>query len=241
MKIKIKPKKTLKTLLSIICILLFMNVSALIFYYTVDISSFKSFSNTTLKLVKLFDFNQEVNVPTFYSAVTLFISSLLLFSITILNKRSGKSHLPWLGLGFVFLFLTFDEFASLHELIIGVSRETFNASGYFHYAWVIPYSLGLLILGLVYIPFLRKLAKNIRQLFLLSAAIFVSGAVGFEMLGGNVLQSQGVTPLFAFFYTVEETFEMVGIAVFIYALLTYIADNYKLVLKLGKKPRNMGS
>lgn len=238
MEIEIKPKQILGILLSIIGVLLFMNISALVFYYRVDIGSFKSFSNTTLNLVHLFDFNEEANIPTFYSAVTLLISALLLFSITILHKRSGKSYLPWLCLGAVFLFLTFDEFASLHELTIGVSREAFNASGYFHYAWVIPYSIGLVALGLIYIPFLKNLEKKIRNLFLLSAAIFVAGALGFEMLGGNVVQSHGPTPLFAFFYTVEETLEMVGIAVFIFALLTYIPNSYHLVFKLGNPLSN---
>lgn len=233
-EINISPKKTLKFLFYIITFLLMMNVVMLSFHHNFDIGSLKSFSNTTFKLVNLFDFNEEVNVPTFYSAVTLFTSALLLFSIAILSKRSGRSYVSWFCLGLIFLFLTFDEFASLHELVIGMSREAFNASGYFYYAWVIPYAFGLFILGLIYIPFLKNLPKNTRKTFLYAAAIFITGAIGFEMLGGNIVESQGPTPLFSLVYTIEETLEMVGIAVFIYALLTYIADNYNLVFTLGK-------
>lgn len=58
---------------------------------------------------------------------------------------------------------------------------------------------------------------------MLSGAIFVTGAVGFEFFGGNHVKLYGEENfIFSLFYTCEEFLEMLGIALFIYTLLSYI-------------------
>src|SRR5690606_19893923 len=109
---------------------------------------------------------------------------------------------------------------------IGMTRRTFNLSGYFYYAWIVPYGIAVVLLFALLLPFLKKLRKRTRVLFLLSGTIFISGAIGFEMLGGNVIQSQGPGALFSFFYTCEELLEMLGSSLFIYALLDYITQTF---------------
>jgi hypothetical protein len=54
---------------------------------------------------------------------------------------------------------------------------------------------------------------------LLSGALFVSGAVGMEMVGGGLAErGQQLTLLYDLITSIEEVLEMVGIAVFLFAI-----------------------
>ena len=176
-------------------------------------------------LVPLFDFNSEQNIPTFYSSIALIISSALLFLIALNCKKNKSSYIPWLGLSLIFLFLSIDEISSIHEKLTVHSREIFGTSGFLYYAWVIPYGLALGVFIILYSKFLLELPKNTMLLFLTSGGIYVLGAIGFESLGGRQAELLGLNNiLYSFYYTCEEFFEMLGIAIFIYTLLTYIVN-----------------
>ena len=103
-------------------------------------------------------------------------------------------------------------------------RESFGTSGFLYYAWLIPYGIALIAFVVAYFNWLMKLPRRIMALFVVSGAIFVSGAVGCELLAGRHHDLYGVDNLtYAFFYTCEEFLEMFGIVIFIYTLLSYIA------------------
>ena len=78
-------------------------------------------------------------------------------------------------------------------------------------------------------------------LFVLSGAVYVGGALGFELLGGWYASSEGVGNIqYAIITTFEELFEMLGIVFFIYSLLTYIKsefDSYSITVKSGGRRR----
>ncbi|WP_419600273.1 hypothetical protein [Thiolapillus sp.] len=127
----------------------------------------------------------------------------------------------------IFVFLSIDETASLHESLIDPLRNTVHASGVLYYSWVIPYGFALLLFVVLYLRFLLDLPRTIMLLFIASGAIFVSGALGFEMLGGWYADRYGeVSVAYAMLYTCEETLEMTGISLFIYSLLKYIAQRF---------------
>jgi len=58
---------------------------------------------------------------------------------------------------------------------------------------------------------------------MLSAGLYLSGAIGFEMLGGKSFEVNGLSFTYRVLYTMEETLEMIGLAVFIYTLNWYIS------------------
>ncbi|MCH6258321.1 hypothetical protein MLD52_17295 [Puniceicoccaceae bacterium K14] len=63
-------------------------------------------------------------------------------------------------------------------------------------------------------------------LFVSSGLIYVSGAIGFELIAGKYDEQFGEeTLMYSFLYTCEELLEMFGVALFIYALLVYIVDH----------------
>lgn len=185
---------------------------------------------------ELFDFNTEANIPTLYSTLLILACALVLYYIYNVLDRDSSHRRGWLWLALVFVYLGIDETASLHERLIPLLREEFNLSGYLYYAWIIPYSFAVLILSFAMVPFLLSLPKRIQALFVISGIIFLSGSVGMELLGGQQASLAGEENyLYAFFYTVEELLEMVGMTTFLYALLTYIVqykDSGQLIFKI---------
>lgn len=179
-------------------------------------------------LVPMFDFGAEKNIPTLYSSIALLFASALLMSIASSFRKQNTSYLPWLGLSLIFLFLAIDETCSIHERFSDISKETFNTSGIFFFAWVIPYTIALIVMVAAYSHFLTCLPRSTMIGFVLSGATFVSGAVGFEMLGGLQADVNGKSNLlYSVLYTCEETLEMLGIATFIYTLLKYIVESFE--------------
>ncbi len=221
MNFEIHPREVFVKLLCLIFALLFFNVMGVIsrFYFDHDYIYW---------LIRLLDFDTEKSIPTLYSTLALLFASTLLSIIAITHKRNGSAYLSWLGLAFIFLFLSIDEIVSLHEHFDRPVRESLNTSGAFYFAWIIPYGIALIALMIFYFKFLTNLPRNIMILFVVSGATYVSGAVGFEMVGGRQAELYGTDNLlYSFFYTCEEFLEMLGIVIFIYALLTYILSQFK--------------
>ena len=138
----------------------------------------------------------------------------------------------------IFLYLSFDEGSRIHELAIYPIRRVFGDSipSFLYFAWVIPAIPIMFILTISYFKFFFKLPKHTRRMFLISVILYLSGALGFEMIGGHYASINGVNNLgYSLITTVEESFEMAGNIVFINALMKYIEENFKEVVFLFKK------
>jgi hypothetical protein len=119
--------------------------------------------------------------------------------------------------------MSLDEAAKIHEGTIEPLRAFFNTSGIFYYAWVIIAFPAILLLTIFYARFLTHLPQNIRRLFLIAGALFITGLVGMEMVGGYFLTHKtGNWNYGSIILTLEEFLENVGIVIFIKALLFYI-------------------
>lgn len=173
-------------------------------------------------LNSLFHLDREQNFPTWFSTLILFTSSLLLFIIHGIISEI-KPNKFWLFLSIIFLYLSADEMVSLHERLIVPLRHTLNLTGIFYYGWIVVGLIFVCFVGILSIPFLRKLPKKASTHFVLAGAIYVLGAIGMEMVGGYLesLQLQ-YTVLYVTIITIEETLEMSGIIFFNYALVRYL-------------------
>lgn len=172
--------------------------------------------------VWILDPDTEFSLYTWFSTFNLLFAASMLFFAGIekwKSKQSFSIHVFLLSL--IFLALAFDEALSFHEKISGTVKSLFNASGVFYFAWVIP-ALALLLIGLIlYLPFIWSLTPRIRYPMMLSAFIFLSGAVGMEMLAGPYVAQHGVETLtYRLMANLEETLEGLGIAVFIWSILS---------------------
>jgi len=212
------PITIFKGLLGIITVLLILNMLSTYVYLTTE--NFRSYHNF---FIRLFDFSHEGNVPAYFSSLLLLFASSLLFLISFTEKLSQRKHLGWMGLGFVFAFLAIDEAVAIHEYFTEVFRNSLNLSGYLYYAWVIPYGIGVLALAFAYIPFFLKLDLRMFKLMMLSGVVFITGAIGLELIGGKWFVEGSPKLTLMILYTVEELLEMVGVSIFIYSLLWYIS------------------
>ncbi len=183
------------------------------------------------KLVKVFSLDLEQNVPSFFSMLLLFFTALLLGFITILKRKQNAPYLfEWAILSSGFLFMTFDEATQIHEKLIEPMRAVLGGKnlGIFYYAWVVPAIVLVLFLSVFFLKFLWSLPAKPRLTFIIAGIIYIGGAVGMELVGGSYSEAHGRDNLiYIALTTIEESLEMLGVIVFIWALLEYIADTYR--------------
>ncbi len=169
----------------------------------------------------------EANIPAWFSASLLLCAALLLGGIASAHRRVGERAVLWWLLSLLFVLLSLDEIAQLHELSIRPLREHFHASGFLYYPWIVPAGICASTLVIGYSGFLTALPGKTRWLFLIAGAIYVLGALGVEALSGRQASLHGEqTGLHHLIVTFEELLEMTGVAVFIYALLDYIGRRF---------------
>jgi hypothetical protein len=180
--VNINPKKIFIWQLRLIFLLFILHAISLILKFYVGDSKM---TQHAIKIIEyLFNFNFEKNIPTFYSAIAILCSSILLFYIAMMENYRNSKYLHWLVLFIIFFFLSIDEIASIHEHVsILIKNNNFEATGLYYRAWIIPYGIATFIFCIFYLKFLINLQRNIRYLFLLAGAIFIFGALGLEMLG----------------------------------------------------------
>jgi hypothetical protein len=187
--------------------------------------------NKLYGLILLFDIDAEYNIPTFFSMLLLLFAALLLAVITILErKRTGSHVFHWTILSFGFLVMAIDEVVCIHERLVNPLRRLLgpNNPGIFNFAWVIPGIALVLVLALFFLKFWLRLPTKTRLTFLMAAAIYIGGCIGFELIGGHYAKLHGIHNLaYSMLTTVEESLEMAGVIFFIWGLLVYLADTHK--------------
>ncbi len=170
--------------------------------------------------LRIFNLNSEMSIPTWFSQTLLLIAASLLF-ITGYAATTHRKY--WFGLTGIFLYLSLDEGSALHELTDVPIRTFFGIhSGPLFYSWVLLFAVIIIALVAIFIRFYLSLPKKTKLLFFTSAALFIGGAIGFEMVGGMLAAENGETDLaYSLAVAFEEYFEMMGVVIFIYALLDY--------------------
>ncbi len=218
MEIKVDPRQVAVAFLSVAAVLTVINSVLLFFYFYLG-------DDELFGLIDLFDFDIEGNVPTLYSAVSVLFCSALLALITRVNwrKPDGK-RFYWLGLTILFLLLAIDEGTAIHEEISTFLERYMDARGVLYFLWVVPYGIAMAVLALAYSKFVWELPKETRARFVMAGVIFLTGALGIEMLGAREADLNGYdTVTYCVLYSLEEMLEMLGIILFIYTLLSHLA------------------
>lgn len=187
--------------------------------------------------VQLFFVDGEKNVPATYSYLALLLCSILLAVIARFKSQESDRYVrQWKFLSVIFLYLSFDEAFLIHEQAAEPLRSALNASGILYFTWVVPGAAFVTIFLLAYWQFIKDLPSKTKYLFLIAGTIFVGGALGTELIGGWWTDNYGRDNIvYVTIATIEEALEMLGIVVFIYALLDYLASHLDLIqIKLKK-------
>lgn len=187
-------------------------------------------------LTQMFNLDEEINFPTYFSTFLLLTSSVL-FLLIASSKRKIKDRfsLNWYTLSFIFFFMSMDEILMLHEQLSAPIRNVMHTTGFFYFAWLLPAVISLIIFIGFNINFLFSLPNKFQKLFFSSAFIYVTGAFLMEMVGGKFLSFYGQNNMgYALVTTIEESLELFGIILLLYALLNYVKTELpSLSLKLN--------
>jgi hypothetical protein len=215
--ILITPMRVFIFLLIIIFILCLLG-----FFVNFDRYIIGNVGHAHMLLYAMYNLDGEANIPTAFSAIDIAFSSVLLFFLYKDEKAyRGRWYFHYLCLGLVFLFLSCDEVFRFHEQISDiVSRDLHTTS---------PLVFGTVLFAMVMVPlivvfywrWLLVLPLRVSLVMIFSAAIYLLGAVGVEVMGiSYAMEVGGKTNLtYQMFALIEETLEMIGIAIFNYALL----------------------
>ena len=178
-----------------------------------------------------FDLNAERNIPALFSAALwLGASALALVCMRRSRAEGWPLGIYWPLMAVLFLYLGLDEAVMIHERVGNVLGGLYAFSGAFFYAWVVAGLAFLGLVGLVFLRFLAALRPVNLVLLLLAAGIFVSGAVGVEMMGAAydyAGQVPGTFPLglnWRRANALEEGLEMLGVILLIHVMLRFATD-----------------
>lgn len=217
----LSPQKITKFLLTIIALLVLLNLGERIIVHWYNATHQEQI------ISQYFNFDQEANLPSLYSALALgFCSYLLALISTIQQARKTKYVKHWKALSLIFLGLAIDEACSLHELSIPFLRGAIDAQGILYFTWVIPAFLLLIIFLIVFRKFILSLPTQTKTLFILAGIVYVSGTLGMELIGGYLADTSGYNTVYGIASSIEELLEMLGIVIFIYSLLSYIQSHF---------------
>jgi hypothetical protein len=186
-----------------------------------------------LGLYPLFNLNSDISIPAWFASVTLLLCSILLAVIFIAKRSIAESFaLHWAVLSLIFLYLSIDEGARIHETI-GTTlslRFTGITHGFLHFTWVIYGTVFVLIVAAFSLKFLAHLPVETVRLFILAGLTYVGGALLMEMINARYAELHGGQNFtYQMMTVVEEFLEMSGIVIFIYALLLYIGSQVRTV------------
>lgn len=167
--------------------------------------------------VSLWSLSYEGNMPSWYSSVLPLVCAGLLAWVAGGETRD-RGHWRALALGFV--YISIDESVNLHELL----GTLFDTEGVLHFGWVIPAAAVVLAVGLAFIGFLRRLDRATTGNFVVAGALYVTGAVLFELPLGWWTEQYGNVDLgYALIDWCEETLEFTGLTLFAASLLGRLA------------------
>lgn len=193
--------------------------------------------NSAHGLIPLFYLDNEVNLPSYFAMFILLCASMLLLLITKLEKmRSSPLIVYWTVLWLGFLLMSIDEMISVHEGFTWPLRQLLGTNiGIFYNAWVLVGIPVVVLIGLFFYRFLFSLSVKTRRVFLTAAAIYLTGLIGIEIIGGFHAKTHGASDItYLALVTIEECLEMLGIIIFNGGLLDYIADNFTCVQLIFK-------
>ncbi len=220
-QISLFPRRVVQLLTLVVACLFFLHLLAMYLLHHTDNDGILARG-----LVRTFDLLRDMNVPTWYSSANLSLSAVLL-AVIAFAKRAAQDRftLYWFGLSLIFVLLSVDETATIHEGIQAALRIGIDSdSTLYGLVAIAATSLFALAVFAIYLRFLAHLPRKTMVLFLVAGGVFVGGAVGLDYIGElykNVYGEDNFT--FAMMNGVEEVLEMGGVIIFIYALLDHLA------------------
>jgi len=182
------------------------------------------FGGTHTRVPKRLNVDSELTPASWFQS-SLLLSCAFLLALAALAAYRSRARFAghWAFLAFVFVYLSIDEAAAIHELSISYLHDWLDTSGIFFFAWVIPAMMLVAVMAIFYARFFVYLPRHVRTLFFCAAAAYLGGAIGGDLVGGYWFDKHGGDNLtYALMTQVEETLETTGAALLVYTVLTHL-------------------
>src|SRR5690349_21936582 len=160
-----------------------------------------------------FDLNAEANFASWFEALPLLLASLATLGLTV-HYRAQRDRLAgrWGALSALFLLMSIDELAQLHDLFTGPLRRRLDLDfGIFYFTWLLPAVAFLGFCAWYFVPLIRSLPRAVQGRLVAATLVYFGGAVLVEMVSGFVAEGGRRSAPYLAVITVEEACEIGGI------------------------------
>jgi len=163
----------------------------------------------------LLNLDQEAACGTWFASVLLLLAAATCFAAGSFSPNAFERR-SWLFISFLFLVLSVDEVTGVHERVGAMMRNNFDLPDWLYFGWTIPATALVIALTAVFARFVWTRLPATRRGLVLSAAVYLGGALGAETLG-SVLMRQGGWESWSYgvMTAVEEGMEMSGVILMI--------------------------
>lgn len=175
-----------------------------------------------LKDFRHFTLNSEHNLSSWFSSALLAAGAGLTAWIALLD---AERRALWLLHAAVMLACSVDESVSFHEALISIFGDLREVSPFLYFPWIVFGFAFSLVYGAFIVRVLSSLEPAHIRRFMLSAIVFLAGALGLEAIGGYLAAIYGESSLaYVFAFCVEETLETVGALLYLNAASVLVVD-----------------
>ena len=184
------------------------------------------------ELVGLFDMDSEISLYAWYSTtILLFVPACLLMFIGYKKKQSGdKLSWAWFVVGAVFMFLSLDDGAMIHEKLSTINRliglQDLLGGGIFAWSWWVIYLPIAVVLAVVLLKWFLSLPTRTKAFICIGILIAVVGQMGMEAVSSMITNSTGeyIGPVWRGF---QKFVGRVGLSVVFFGIVDYIIISKK--------------
>ncbi|MGL5010394.1 MAG: hypothetical protein ACRC6I_10960 [Paracoccaceae bacterium] len=165
----------------------------------------------------LFDLSREKNVPAWFSVVLLMLVAV---GAAVIWAVQGAR--PWFWLAVLFTYMSLDEATDLHGLwpmafdLYGVTDSQFS-----RFMWVVPGAVFVFVIAALFLRWVLSLPRRTMWYFVVAGAVFVTGGIGFEVVGSLVARADYFNPAYLVASTLEEALEMAGVVIMLMGLAAH--------------------
>lgn len=183
--------------------------------------------------------SREDSVWTWYSVLLLAAVGVVFATLALIRRSNGESSIPYFCFAVVAAGMSIDEATLFHEKF-AIAARLMGLSLPFTFSWLIIGIPFAVTAGVILLLLARRIDATLRRRLIVAGAVFLLGAVGFELLGGIIvnfsdnLAAPGSRLLYQFVAMLEEGLELTGSLIALWAGLKAV-DLQWIAQRLSRK------
>lgn len=164
--------------------------------------------------------DEERSVPTYLAAFLLTSCGVLAWWLSRIQRLPRPG---WALLAIVFAAAGIEEVAAFHEELSAPVRSALGVGGWLRFAWVFVGGAVALVIAAAFLRTFLALPARVRRGLALGAGLFLGGALGMELPGGQLKELVGTESTgYVLVSTLEEGLELAGVLVWLRTLLVHL-------------------